>query len=296
MKTKRIVLITGTSSGFGLLTAKTLAKKGFIVYASMREVGGKNKVKVQALQTWAEQQDVDVRIVELDVTSDESVQSAGALILTQTGGIDVIINNAGIYGAGIQESFGVDDYKTFFDVNVFGGVRVNNVFLPTLRRQGSGLIIHISSVLGRLVIPFAGVYDATKFAAEALNENLAYELKPLGIDVTIVQPGPFPTEIIQKRYQPANPTVSAAYGKSKEYMEHFFQRFNQMMTDPNVPNKNQDVADAILQLIEMPAGHRPLRVVVDKMMAGATEAVNQVAHAVQSELLKNLGFQELARA
>jgi short-subunit dehydrogenase len=127
------------------------------------------------------------------------VEDAKALILSETNeSIDVIINNAGIYGGGIQETFTIEDYKMFFDVNVFGGVRVNNAFLPILRAQGSGLIIQISSTLGRTIIPFGGVYDATKWAVEALSENLAYELKPLGIDIAIVQPGPFPTEIFKK--------------------------------------------------------------------------------------------------
>lgn len=290
----KIILITGASTGFGYLTAKLLAEKGHTVYATMRDINGKNKAHKHALLDWAKSHQADLRVVELDVTLDKSVEEAKAIILSETNGsIDVIINNAGIYGGGIQETFTIDDYKLFFDVNVFGGVRVNNAFLPILRAQGSGLIIQLSSTLGRTIIPFGGVYDATKWAVEALSENLAYELKPLGIDVAIVQPGPFPTEIFQKSFTPGNPSLIENYGKSTEIMMTLFNSIQLMMSDENVPNKPQDVADAILNLVNTPQGQRPLRTVVDKMMGGVTEIINETAKQVQAGVLQNFGLGEL---
>jgi NADP-dependent 3-hydroxy acid dehydrogenase YdfG len=291
---KQTILITGASTGFGNITAKLLAENGHTVYATMRDINGKNKVHKDALLDWAKSNQADLRVVELDVTQDKSVEDAKALILSETNGsIDVIINNAGIYGGGIQETFTIEDYKMFFDVNVFGGVRVNNAFLPILRAQGSGLIIQISSTLGRTIIPFGGVYDATKWAVEALSENLAYELKPLGIDLAIVQPGPFPTEIFQKSFTLGNSSLTENYGKSTEIMMALFNSVKLMMSDENVPNKPQEVADAILNLVNQPQGKRPLRTVVDKMMGGVTEIINETAKQVQAGVLQNFGLSEL---
>jgi len=293
MSNKKI-LITGASTGFGNITAKLLAKNGHTVFATMREIKGKNKPHKESLLSWAKAEKMNLKVVELDVTSDESVENAKKQILAETDGvIDVIFNNAGIYGGGIQEAFTVNDHKALFEVNVFGTVRVNNAFLPVLRKQGSGLIIQTSSLLGRIVIPFGGVYDATKWAIEALSENLAYELKPLGIDVAIVQPGIFPTELFQKLYNPSNPDVVAEYGKSAELLNTSSQTTMAMMADPNIPNKPEQIAEAILKLVEMPNGTRPLRTVVDKMMGGVAEIINETSKQVQAGVLQNFGFSEL---
>lgn len=291
---RKNILITGASTGFGNITARLLAENGHTVYATMRDTNGKNKVHKDALLNWATSHQANLRVVELDVTQNKSVEDAKSVILSETNGsIDVIINNAGIYGGGIQEAYTVEDHKAFFEVNVFGSVRVNNAFLPVLRKQSSGLIVQISSVLGRTIIPFGGVYDATKWAVEALSENLAYELKPLGIDVAIVEPGPFLTELIHKQYQPGNLQVVQEYSKTVEYLNGFSQTFVQMLSDPNIPNKPEQVAEALLKLIELPQGKRPLRAVVDKMMGGTTEIINQTAQQVQAGILQNLGLTDL---
>jgi NADP-dependent 3-hydroxy acid dehydrogenase YdfG len=288
------ILITGASTGFGNITAKLLAKNGHTVYATMRDINGKNNPHKEALLDWAKTEQVNLKVVELNVTSDQSVENAKNEILAETNGvIDVIFNNVGIYGGGIQEAFTVNDHKALFEANVFGSVRINNAFLPTLRKQKSGLIIQTSSLLGRIVIPFGGVYDATKWAIEALSENLAYELKPLGIDVAIVQPGVFPTELFQKFYNPGNPDVVAEYGKSAELFNTSSQTIMAMMADPNIPNKPEQVAEAIVKLVEMPNGTRPLRTVVDKMMGGVTEIINETAKQVQAGVLQNFGLSEL---
>ncbi len=293
---KQTILITGASTGFGKLTAQTLALGGHRVFATMRDIKGKNAQHAHHLKQWAKDNKAKLEVVELDVTSDNSVASAKEEIISLANGqLDVVINNAGIYGGGITESFTITDYKNFFEVNVFGSVRVANAFLPILRKQGSGLIVQISSVLGRVIIPFGGVYDATKFAVEAINESLHYELRPLGVDVSIVQPGPFPTEIFEKVFQPANQSVAAEYGLTTQLMGGFFEYFQKTMSDPAIPNKPQDVADAIAKLVETPHGKRPLRVVVDKIMGGTTEIINDTASKVQAGLLQNFGLNELVK-
>ncbi len=147
--------------------------------------------------------------------------------------------------------------------------------------------------MGRIVIPFGGVYDATKWAVEALSENLAYELKPLGVDVAIVQPSVFATELFQKLYNPSNPEVATEYGKSAELYETTSQKIASSVTDPNFPNKPEQVAEAIVKLVEMPNGTLPLRTVVDKVMGGVTEIINETAKHVQAGVLENFGLSEL---
>lgn len=291
---RKKILITGASTGFGNITAKLLAENGHTVYASMRDLNGKNKAHKDALLDWARSHQADLRVVELDVTQEKSVDEAKNLILTETNGrIDVVINNAGIYGSGIQEAFTLENHQALFDVNVFGTIRVNNAFLPTLRKQGSGLIIQTSSILGRVVVPFGGPYDATKWAVEALSENLAYELKPLGIDVAIVQPGVFLTELFQKIYSPSHPEVANEYGKSAELYQATLQSVAGMLSDPNFPNRPEHVAEAIVKLVEMPDGTRPLRTVVDKVMGGVADIINETSRQVQAGVLQSFGFGEL---
>ncbi len=293
----KTVLITGSSTGFGWLTAQTLATAGNKVFASMRGVTGKNAANATALSTWANEHNVNLTVVELDVTSDESVEAAATKILSQTGDtLDVIVNNAGIYGLGVQESFTTRDYKNIFDVNVFGPARINNRFLPVLRKQGSGLIIQISSVVGRVVIPFQGVYTATKFAVEALAENLHYELAPLGIQSVIIQPGPFLTEVFGKLYQSENNSVFSEYGETATAYKNFGETFNQLMGGDDVPNQPQQIADAVKKLIDMPYSERPLRTTVDQMMQGTAQQLNDASQNVQEGLLNGLGLGGLLAA
>jgi NADP-dependent 3-hydroxy acid dehydrogenase YdfG len=203
-----------------------------------------------------------------------------------------VINNAGIYSGGVTESFSLGDFKNMFEVNVFGSLRVVNAFLPAMRKKGNGLFIQVSSVMGRFVIPFSAAYTSSKWAVEAIAESLRYELAPLGIDSVIVQPGGFQTEIFQKVNNPTNLSVLSEYGRTTEHLQNFGNAFNQMMSG-EIPNKPQDVADAILKLILTPAGERPLRVTVDKMMNGLAESINEVQGKAQQGLLASFGLTEL---
>jgi len=175
---KKNIVITGASTGFGKLTVQTLAKDGHKVFATMRGVEGKNKEYANDIKNWALQHKLDVHVVELDVTSDTSVNEAAKKILAEAGQIDVVVNNAGVYSGGIDETFSVQDYKNIFDVNVFGVLRVNGAFLPSMRQHSNGLFVQISSLMGRFVIPFSAVYTSSKWAVEAIAESLRYELAP----------------------------------------------------------------------------------------------------------------------
>lgn len=290
---QKTILITGSSTGFGKLTAQTLAQVGHQVFASMRGVHGKNAAHAAALNAWAKENDADLTVIELDVTLDASVKAAAETILSAADGIDVVVNNAGIYGNGLHEGYTVEDYKAIFEVNVFGSVRVINEFLPQMRKQGSGLFIQISSVVGRLVFPFQGAYVASKFAVEAIAENLRYELAPLGIDSVIVQPGAFVTELFGKFYQPANTVVYADYGAPLANYKQFGETFTQMVSGENMPNQPQQVADAIQKVIDTPVGERPLRVIVDELMPGTAQPINDLSAQVQAGIMGALGFTDL---
>jgi len=288
---KQKILVTGASTGFGRLIVKTLAEEGHTVFASMRAINGKNAEHATSLAKWGSDNGHTINLIELDVALDDSVHAAAETILQHTGGrIDVIVNNAGVYSNGLQEAFTADDYKHVFDVNVFGPARVNNQFLPAMRKARSGLIIQISSVLGRTVVPFQGVYNATKWAVEALSENLHYELAPLGIESVIVQPGPIFTELFGKILSPSHEEISLDYGEPFEYFKQFGETFTKIMSADNVPNQPQQVADAVSALIAMPQGERPLRTVVDHMMGGTTEIMNETGFKVQKGILNSLGL------
>src|SRR3974390_3219659 len=177
----KTIMITGAGSGFGRATAEALARAGHLVFASMRDPDAKNPHHAQELR----QQGIGV--VELDISSDPSVDRAVKEVLADTGRIDVLINNAGIASAGVTEAFTADQAKVLFNTNIVGLLRTTRAVLPTMRAQGDGLIINIGSILGRVTFPFFGIYGASKFAVEAITDSLRYEVSQFGVDVTLVQ-------------------------------------------------------------------------------------------------------------
>jgi len=166
----KTILITGASTGFGHDTAETLTRAGHTVFASMREPQAKNREHAEKLRKQG------IKVVELDVSSDASVERAVKEVLARASRIDVLINNAGVASAGITEAFTPDQAKTVFNTNVVGLLRATRAVLPAMRRQGDGLIINIGSILGRVTFPFFGIYGASKFAIEALTDSLRYEV------------------------------------------------------------------------------------------------------------------------
>lgn len=286
------VLITGTSSGFGLLTTKTLAKKGHTVFASMRGVSGKNAAAAAELQAWAEREGVKVHPLELDVADQASVDRAVQHVLQTAGHIDVVVNNAGVGAAGLTESFTPEQAAALFDVNVIGLQRVNRAVLPSMRARGQGLLIHISSGLGRFVIPCLGLYGATKFAVEGLAETYRYELALTGVDSVIVQPGAFGTDFTKHSVFPADGECAAGYGEAAGLTQQLFAGMGRMLEGPHAPDP-QLVADAIAGLVETPAGQRPLRTVVAPLQSQGIEAVNGVSAQVQAGTFQAMGWQHL---
>ena len=170
------VLVTGASGAFGSLTCKFLAQKGYQVVGTMRSAKGKNESIAQELQK------AGVKVVEMDVTNESSVNEGTAKIIEVLGGLDVVFNNAGLGANGIQEMFTAEDMQRVFDVNVFGVQRLMRAVLPHFRKQGKGTILHTSSCIGRVTTPFLGVYCASKYALESLAEGYRAELSGFGIE------------------------------------------------------------------------------------------------------------------
>jgi NAD(P)-dependent dehydrogenase (short-subunit alcohol dehydrogenase family) len=264
------VIITGTNSGFGRLTVQTLARDGHTVFACMREVKGKNAKAAQEVKALG----ANVHVVEMDVTNDASVQQAIDSVAKQTGGaIDVVFNNAGRFSMGVQEAFKVDEVKSLFETNVFGPMRVNRAVLPHLRKRKQGLIIYTSSIAGRFSVPCMGTYSASKAAIESLADAQRDELRGLGIDVAVVEPGAFPTEVGNKALYANDPDRANGYGDVASIPQKMGEGLGQLFASPNSPNP-QDVADAVKKIVDTPAGKRPARVVVDNLSGDPVRALN----------------------
>ncbi|HEY9095712.1 MAG TPA: SDR family oxidoreductase [Hydrogenophaga sp.] len=282
----QVILITGASSGFGRDTAETLAAAGHTVFAGVRDIAGRNRAVADALRAKG------IEPLELDVTSDASVGPAITSLLAKSGGkLDVVINNAGIASAGVSESFTPEQVRDLFDVNVFGLQRVLRATLPTLRGQGNGLVINVGSVLGRVTFPFFGLYGASKFAVEALTDSYGYELSQLGVDVVLVQPSAYPTNMYAAIQQPADAPRGLAYGEIGTIPGKMFETFMGMFAADNAPNPH-DVAVAIETLVATPPGQRPERVVVGQPFG--SDALNTAIAPVQRQVVEGLGLGALA--
>src|SRR5882762_2411928 len=281
---KKVILITGTNSGFGWLTASSCAALGHKVYATMRDTKGRNADKATALVEQA-----NIEVLDVDVTSGKSVTDAVAAIIKKESRIDVVVNNAGVYATGIAETFTDDDLDKVMDVDVRGPWRIIRAALPQMRKQGEGLIINISSVAGRFAFPFQMGYNSSKFAVEGLTEGLHYEVRPLGVDVVLIQPGAFPTEVWGKTVTGSDATVIAGYGDLAKVPEQIGAGVGQMF-EAMKPNP-QLVADAVIELINTPTGKRPLRTVVDPATGTFTEIANENVKEQYDNFLTAFGMQ-----
>ena len=202
-----IVLITGSSSGIGLATSLYLARRGYTVWATMR-----NLEKAGELRKIIESERLPIEIAQLDVCDDSSVKAAVTQIVQRSGRIDVLVNNAGYGLRGAIEEVSLDEWKRQFETNFYGVIRVTQAVLPQMRAQRSGAIVNVSSVLGRMAIPFSGPYVASKFALEGLTETLRYELAPWNIKVVLIEPG-----FIATNFQQNAQLAQAAQSKDSPY-------------------------------------------------------------------------------
>jgi len=259
-KTSKVVLITGCSSGFGRLTAETLAREGHCVYAAMRDLVGRNSSVAAELMNMASEENLDLHTIEIDVTDNALIDKAVATIVKEKGRIDVLVNNAGVMNVGITEGYTHDQVKQQMEVNFFGPAQLDRAVIPHMREQQSGLLIHVSSLAGRMVFPYFGIYCASKFALEAIAESYRYELSAQGIDSVIVEPGPFGTTLISNSPKPEDNERLADYGDVAEFPNNMLASFEEFYKTDDAVDP-QVVADDIAGLITMSQKQRPLRTV-----------------------------------
>ena len=283
MNSKQVVLITGSSTGFGRLFTETLARKGHTVFATMRDPGGRNAKNAADIRTLAEKDSLRIHVLEMDVTDDASVERAVDAAIAKGGRIDVAINNAGYYLSGLEEAVTTEQAQRLMDTNFIGPVRVNRAVLPHMRRQRSGVLMHISSGAGRVVVPSAGFYCASKFALEALAEAYSYELAAQGIESVIVEPGQYETPVFGNTVMAADQARTDTYGAAKEIPA----KVNGALS--STAGNAQEVADAVLRIIETPAGEKQLRYFVGPQDFGLNQ-INALAKQVQTSILEAFGL------
>jgi NAD(P)-dependent dehydrogenase (short-subunit alcohol dehydrogenase family) len=283
MASKQVVLVTGASTGFGRLFVETLARKGHTVFASMRDPGGRNAKNAAEIRALAERESLNIHIVELDVTDDASVNKAVESIVKQAGRIDVAVNNAGYPVVGLIEAATTEQARKLMDTNYLGPVRVNRAVLPHMRRQRSGLLMHISSGAGRLVFPAFGHYCASKFALEAFAETYSYELAPQGIESVIVEPGAYQTAIFGNIVFAEDQARGETYGSAKNIAEKINAGLAAVAGNP------QEVADLVLRIVETPTGERQLRYRISPS-ASAVDEINALCAKTQAEVFQAFGL------
>jgi NAD(P)-dependent dehydrogenase (short-subunit alcohol dehydrogenase family) len=274
------ILITGCSTGFGRLSAEHFARAGAKVFATMRNLPRAEAAELEAL---ASTDDLDITVIEIDVLDDAQVAEGVARAEALAGGaLDVLINNAGLSFGGPVEIQDMEATKLTFDTNVFGPQRMMRAALPAMRSAKAGLIINISSQLGRVIAPSYGMYSPSKFALEAMSEGLAYELVPHGVEVNVIEPGGYPTMIWSNvntnslnLLERSDGTHTSGY---PALVERLGKRTGGGRTDP------MDVPRAMAKVIAMPAGTRPLRTPVHPGRKPQI-AINELTAKVQQDWL-----------
>jgi NAD(P)-dependent dehydrogenase (short-subunit alcohol dehydrogenase family) len=287
----KIILVTGTSSGFGKLIVKTLAAKGHSVIATMRNSTTNNLEAADELAALDH-----VEVVELDIADEGSVNAGFKSVLNKYGHIDILVNNAGVVGFGLFEATSIAKMQAIFNINVWGTVRTTQAVLPSMRQNKSGLIINITSGLGIFAAPFVTPYAMSKFAVEGLAEGLRTEVRPCGIEIVTIPAGPFPTGIDAKAagfsadktdiMESYGPEAAAAFDKFGSEMIASIERTK---ADP------QEIANAVLEVINLKPGNRPNSLVVNRMGLGAEQKYLDLKPSYKQEMFDGIGWSEFAK-
>lgn len=293
MNDKKVIVITGASSGFGNLTARALAAAGHTIYAGMRATMERNAPAVQALTDFSAAEGVDARSIEMDVQDQASIDAAVEQVIGEQGRIDVLIHNAGHMVLGPTEAFTPEQVAAQYDVNVVSTQRVNRAVLPHLRRQGTGLVLWVSSssTMGGHP-PFLAPYFAAKAGMNALAESYAAELVKFGVETSIVVPGAYPSGTNHFSHSGTPDDVERAaeydalYGTLRDNMLHSLEGI--------FPEGHTavEVADEIVRIVGLRAGERPFRVTIDPSRDGS-EVVSTVYDRIRHDFFHRIGIQEL---
>ena len=254
----KVAVVTGSSSGIGFETSLLLARKRFYTYATMRNLN-----KSQKINDIAEKENLPLKVLQLDVTDDKSVKVAINQIRDESSRIDVLVNNAGYDVMGAVEDLSIDEFKSQFETNFFGVIRVTKEVIPIMRNQGSGNIINVSSVGGRIGIPLNTAYISSKFALEGLSESMRYELDQFGIDVILIEPGVVKTNFFENAdVVNINTTNNNKTSLYSQLTQKLFEGFEPMLKSDSSSSLPSDVAEVIYQTIE--SSNRQVRYLVGK--------------------------------
>jgi NAD(P)-dependent dehydrogenase (short-subunit alcohol dehydrogenase family) len=290
------IVVTGASSGIGAMTVRALADFGHVVYAGIRDLGGRNQPVAAAAAEYARSHSRQLRTVELDVSSQDSVDAAIATILSEGGRLDVVVHNAGHMVLGPAEAFTPEQLMSVYDTNVISTQRVNRAVLPHLRAQGSGLLVWVgSSSTSGGTPPYLAPYFAAKAAEDALAVSYAAELVRFGIDTTIIVPGSFTTgtnHFVNAGHPDDAAVVNAYEARYAGLLDQVAIRLADLAPDDADP---QAVADAIVGVVHTLPGCRPFRVHIDPADDGA-ETVNRVRDLVRRDFYRRIGLDDLLAA
>jgi NAD(P)-dependent dehydrogenase (short-subunit alcohol dehydrogenase family) len=290
----KVIIVTGAANGIGRGTCKELARAGHRVYASMRETNGRNAHRVEEIRSDVGKHGVDLRTIELDVSSEASVNSAIEAIISESGRLDVVVHNAGQVVYGPAEAFTPEQLAELYDTNVLSTQRVNRAILPQLRKQGQGLLIWITSSSARGgSVPFLGAYASSKAALDTLALSYAGELARWGIETTIVVPGALGPGHYVRSGRPLDTYRAEEYadGPTADVSEIALSGLAELSPQDPVP---QHIASAITDVVDMPFGQRPLRVHFGPDDDGAA-VVDAVADRVREELLRRIGLADILK-
>ena len=287
-----VALITGCSSGFGRLTALTMARAGYRVAASMRGHEAANAEAARALRAVAADEGLELIVPEIDVRSDASVLSGVAETEQAFGPVDVLISNAGI-GIPLPAELSMDATREVIETNLFGGLRMVRAVAPSMRERGTGLIVQTSSALGRYAMPTYGAYTASKHALEALFHALAFELHPFGVETAILQPGGYDTLFKENAVEDQDRILSSLPPEDAARLTAYERHVDvaRSITESYPTDPPQEIADALLALAEMPRGERPLRVATGPGTAGLS-AINEPLERTAEQIARGLGVED----
>jgi NAD(P)-dependent dehydrogenase (short-subunit alcohol dehydrogenase family) len=289
---RKVIVVTEAADGIGRSACNELARAGHTVYASMRETRTRNALRAEEIEAFARLHDVDLRVIELDVSSQDSTTSAIEAIVAEARRLDVVVHNAGQIAYGPTEAFTPEQFVELYNANVLGTQRVNRAALPQLRKQGQGLLVWISSSCARGgSVPYLGAYASSKAAFDALALGYASELARWGIETTIVVPNALGLGYYIHSARPHD-TINAeeyADGPTADISEIALSGLAEL--SPRAP---EDIARAIVKVVEMPFGDRPLRVHFEPDDDGAA-VVNAVADRARAELLRRLGLGDILK-
>ncbi|WP_407158023.1 SDR family oxidoreductase [Bradyrhizobium sp. STM 3557] len=290
---RKIIVVTGASNGIGNATCKTLALAGHTVYASMRDTRGRNAPHVQDIENYARERGCDLRVIELDVASQNSTSEAIDHIVAENGRLDIVVHNAAQTAYGPAEAFTPEQLAEIFDANIFSTQRVNRAVLPQLRKQGHGLLVWISSSCARgTTSPFLSPYASSKAGMDALAMTYAGEIARWGIETSIIVPADLGPAHYLHSSRPSDALRAEEYsdGPTADISEIALGGLAKLFP----LGTDSDIAVAIADVVEMPFGTRPLRIHVNPDHAGAA-VIDAVAERIRAEFLRRIGLADLLK-